>query len=184
MSVLGSQLEIDLDPENEMAGLTRHVGSTGTGCYKLHNHRIKDNKKPPNIPVSEKVEATYMYAPTPPEPDTPEEEEPPDSPNMGPDGTPAKGDGDGGDTGSEDKKPKNGKAGGKSAVGSRNGSDGGTQGHTPHLLDAPLIPGGANQPDTPALTHSSNEKNASSPKSMASVGVSSYFVTPPISYTF
>ena len=40
MSVLGSQLEIDMDPEGEAAVIPRHVGNTGTGCYKLHDHRI------------------------------------------------------------------------------------------------------------------------------------------------
>lgn len=81
MSVLGSQLEIDLDPENEMAGLPRHVGSTGTGCFKMHDHGIRDTKKMITVPISEKVEATYMYAPTPPpepSPEPPEEEEDPD----------------------------------------------------------------------------------------------------------
>lgn len=75
MSVLGSQLEIDLDPDGEMTVVPRHVGNTGTGCYKLHDHTIRDTKKMYNVPVSEKVEATYMYAPTPPPPPEPEPEE-------------------------------------------------------------------------------------------------------------
>lgn len=45
MSVLGSQLEIDMDPEGEAAVIPRHVGNTGTGCYKLHDHRISETKK-------------------------------------------------------------------------------------------------------------------------------------------
>ena len=45
MSVLGSQLEIDMDPEGEAAVIPRHVGNTGTGCYKLHDHRISETKR-------------------------------------------------------------------------------------------------------------------------------------------
>lgn len=74
MSVLGSQLEIDLDPDGDVTIVPRHVGNTGTGCYKLHDHTIRDTKKMYNVPVSEKVEATYMYAPTPPPEPEPEEE--------------------------------------------------------------------------------------------------------------
>ena len=42
MSVLGSQLEIDIDPEGEATIMPRHIGATGTGCYKLHDHRFKE----------------------------------------------------------------------------------------------------------------------------------------------
>ncbi len=41
MSVLGSQLEIDMDPEGDAAVIPRHQGNTGTGCYKLHDHHIR-----------------------------------------------------------------------------------------------------------------------------------------------
>ncbi|CAB4064090.1 KCNB1 [Lepeophtheirus salmonis] len=33
MSVMGSQLEIDMDPEGDAAVIPRHQGHTGTGCY-------------------------------------------------------------------------------------------------------------------------------------------------------
>ena len=45
MSVLGSQLEIDMDPEGEAAILPRHQGNTGTGCYKLYDHDIEETRK-------------------------------------------------------------------------------------------------------------------------------------------
>ena len=51
MSVLGSQLEIDMDPEGEAAVIPRHVGNTGTGCYKMHDHRMTETKKKANIPL-------------------------------------------------------------------------------------------------------------------------------------
>ena len=44
MSVLGSQLEIDIDPEGEATILPRHLGNTGTGCFKLHDHRFVETK--------------------------------------------------------------------------------------------------------------------------------------------
>ena len=72
MSVLGSALEIDLDPDGDLTCVPRHVGNTGTGCFRMHDHTIRDTKKVPIIPPSEKVEATYMYAPTP-VPSTPDE---------------------------------------------------------------------------------------------------------------
>ena len=40
MSVMGSQLEIDMDPDGDLTVVPRHQGQTGTGCYKLHDHRI------------------------------------------------------------------------------------------------------------------------------------------------
>lgn len=40
MSVMGSQLEIDMDPEGDLTVVPRHHGQTGTGCYRLHDHRI------------------------------------------------------------------------------------------------------------------------------------------------
>ena len=42
MSVMGSQLEIDMDPDGDLTVVPRHQGQTGTGCYKLHDHRIYD----------------------------------------------------------------------------------------------------------------------------------------------
>lgn len=43
MSVMGSQLEIDMDPDGDLTVVPRHQGQTGTGCYKLHDHRIYDS---------------------------------------------------------------------------------------------------------------------------------------------
>ncbi len=40
MSVMGSQLEIDMDPEGEAAVVPRHQGMTGTGCFHLHDHSM------------------------------------------------------------------------------------------------------------------------------------------------
>ena len=50
MSVLGSQVEIDIDPEGEATIMPRHTGNTGTGCFKLHDHRVVETKhrKGPN----------------------------------------------------------------------------------------------------------------------------------------
>ena len=45
MSVLGSQLEIDMDPEGEATIVPRHQGNTGTGCYRLFDHDIEDTRK-------------------------------------------------------------------------------------------------------------------------------------------
>ena len=130
MSVLGSQLEIDLDPDGDMTVVPRHVGNTGTGCYKLHDHGIRDTKKMPNIPASEKVEATYMYAPTPDEPEEdpedPEEEQPPAEAEKN--GTLPK--------------PKSGTSSGR-ASNSRTPPQkrpSHPNSHTPHLLDAPVQP--------------------------------------------
>ena len=44
MSVLGSQLEIDIDPEGEATIMPCHLGNTGTGCFKLHDHRFVETK--------------------------------------------------------------------------------------------------------------------------------------------
>ena len=41
MSVMGSQLEIDMDPDGDLTVVPRHQGQTGTGCYKLHDHRLR-----------------------------------------------------------------------------------------------------------------------------------------------
>ena len=41
---MGSQLEIDMDPDGDLTVVPRHQGQTGTGCYKLHDHRIFDFK--------------------------------------------------------------------------------------------------------------------------------------------
>ncbi|QQP37463.1 Putative LOC100123278 [Caligus rogercresseyi] len=42
MSVMGSQLEIDMDPEGDAAVIPRHQGHTGTGCYRLFDHRLEE----------------------------------------------------------------------------------------------------------------------------------------------
>lgn len=42
MSVMGSQLEIDMDPDGDLTVVPRHTGQTGTGCYRLHDHQIYD----------------------------------------------------------------------------------------------------------------------------------------------
>ena len=52
MSVLGSQLEIDMDPEGEAAIVPRHQGNTGTGCYRLFDHDIEDTRKTRMLPGS------------------------------------------------------------------------------------------------------------------------------------
>ena len=44
MSVLGSQLEIDIDPEGEATIMPRHLGNTGTGCFKLHDNKFSTAK--------------------------------------------------------------------------------------------------------------------------------------------
>ena len=77
MSVLGSALEIDLDPDGDLTCVPRHVGNTGTGCFRMHDHGMKDTKKQPMVfPPTEKIEATYMYAPTPdPTPEQSENDE-------------------------------------------------------------------------------------------------------------
>ena len=51
MSVLGSQLEIDIDPEGEATIMPRHLGNTGTGCFKLHDHRFIEAKHRTEGPV-------------------------------------------------------------------------------------------------------------------------------------
>ena len=51
MSVLGSQLEIDIDPEGEATIMPRHLGNTGTGCFKLHDHRYVETKHRTEGPV-------------------------------------------------------------------------------------------------------------------------------------
>ena len=43
MSVMGSQLEIDMDPDGDLTVVPRHQGQTGTGCYKLHDHKLVDS---------------------------------------------------------------------------------------------------------------------------------------------
>ena len=88
MSVLGSALEIDLDPDGDLTCVPRHVGNTGTGCFRMHDHTIRDTKKTPIIPPSEKIEATYMYAPTP-VPSSPEASEHDSDEDQGP-GSPKK----------------------------------------------------------------------------------------------
>ena len=84
MSVLGSALEIDLDPDGDLTCVPRHVGNTGTGCFRMHDHTIRDTKKTPTIPPNEKIEATYMYAPTP-VPSTSEASDDPDDDEDKPD---------------------------------------------------------------------------------------------------
>ena len=189
MSVLGSQLEIDLDPEGEcviFAG-QRHVGNTGTGCYKLHDHRIKDTKKEPTIPPDEKIEATYMYAPTPEEEPEEEEEEGPEEAINEDASTPSNG---------SDKKQQNGGPGGTGGASQptssapesngksqmNNGSSVSSQlnnktPHTPHLLDEP-VQGAQNDRTnqlTPAVMQQQQKQemlNSPSQKS-SSVGVRS-----------
>lgn len=153
MSVLGSQLEIDLDPDGELTVVPRHVGNTGTGCYKMHDHTIRDTKKPINVPVSEKVEATYMYA----EPEEEEDEDPEEdgsqkrdgSDNGGGDGQPtpsrAAGGGSSSNSSSQAKNSATGPAAGR--AGSQQANN--RAPNMPHLLDAPLQ--GA-QPDQNQLT--------------------------------
>merc|ERR1712020_680342 len=51
MSVLGSQPEIDIDPEGEATIMPRHLGNTGTGCFKLHDHRFVETKHRTEGPV-------------------------------------------------------------------------------------------------------------------------------------
>ena len=183
MSVLGSQLEIDLDPEGEcviFAG-QRHVGNTGTGCYKLHDHRIRDTKKEPTIPPDEKIEATYMYAPTPDEEE--DEEEGPEE--AAEDATPSD---------DSDKKQQNGGPGGPGGASQptssapelngksqmNNGSSVSSQlnnktPHTPHLLDEPVQGAQNDRTDqlTPAVMQQQQKQemlNSPSQKS-SSIGV-------------
>ena len=67
MSVLGSQLEIDIDPEGEAVILPRHIGNTGTGCFKLHDHRFVETKHriegpvPPPGPGSPKSRPFILF---------------------------------------------------------------------------------------------------------------------------
>ena len=191
MSVLGSQLEIDLDPEGEcviFAG-QRHVGNTGTGCYKLHDHRIKDTKKDPTIPADEKREATYMYAPTPDEPE-PEPEEDNDQEPEGKEDHPENG-GPGNGTGGVGQSTTlsgsnsvNSKS--KSTTHMNNGSSVNQQQnnqtpHTPHLLDAPVQGAQSDRTNqlTPAVMQQQQQQqepkplNSPSQKS-SSIGVSYY----------
>ena len=78
MSVMGSALEIDMDPDGDvLQGTSRHVGNTGTGCFRMHDHLINDTKKPIMFfPPTEKIEATYLYAPTPDPTPEPSEADP------------------------------------------------------------------------------------------------------------
>ena len=39
MSVLGSQVDVDMD-ESVPDPVPKHQGHTGTGCYKLHDHEF------------------------------------------------------------------------------------------------------------------------------------------------
>ena len=39
MSVLGSQVDVDID-ESVPDPVPKHQGHTGTGCYKLHDHEF------------------------------------------------------------------------------------------------------------------------------------------------
>ena len=167
MSVLGSQLEIDLDPDGDMTVVPRHVGNTGTGCYKLHDHTIRDTKKMPNIPASEKVEATYMYAPTPDEPEEEEEEDEEEPPPEEKNGTLPK--------------PKSGSSSGR-ASNSRTPPQkrpSHPNSHTPHLLDAPVQQQPQPQPQpaqkSETLAPSMSQARSPSQKSAnASFGVSSF----------
>jgi hypothetical protein len=180
MSILGSQLEIDMDPEGEATVIPLHTGNTGTGCYKMHDHTIRDTKRAVTIPAADKLESTYMYAPTPPPPPEEEEEEGNGSEDKG------DGEGDGGD-GPDDGASGAGQAtrsransvstkGGKSASSdtssSASGGGAGPNVPTPHLLDAPVQPVQQDQINqlTPAVT-TGRRKELKSQKS-ASIGVS------------
>ena len=47
MSVLGSQVDVDMD-ESVPDPVPKHQGHTGTGCYKLHDHEfLKHRHRPP-----------------------------------------------------------------------------------------------------------------------------------------
>ncbi len=44
MSVMGSQLEIDMDPDGDLTVVPRHVGNTGTGMYTF-NYRLSSRSQ-------------------------------------------------------------------------------------------------------------------------------------------
>ena len=47
MSVLGSQVDVDID-ESVPDPVPKHQGHTGTGCYKLHDHEfLRPKHRPP-----------------------------------------------------------------------------------------------------------------------------------------
>ena len=47
MSVLGSQVDVDMD-ESVPDPVPKHQGHTGTGCYKLHDHEfLRPRHRPP-----------------------------------------------------------------------------------------------------------------------------------------
>ena len=47
MSVLGSQVDVDMD-ESVPDPVPKHQGHTGTGCYKLHDHEfLRPKHRPP-----------------------------------------------------------------------------------------------------------------------------------------
>ena len=166
MSVLGSQLEIDLDPDDTtmVSVVPRHVGNTGTGCFKLHDHGIRDTKKPVWLNYTEKQEATYMYAPTPEEPEEPDgppdDEDDDDEPHM---------DENGGKNGALPKQASKTSSNNSRTPPQTRPSH--PNSHTPHLLDAPVQQQPQPQLSTPVLTTSSSV--APSQKSAnASLGVS------------
>ena len=66
MSVMGSQLEIDLDPEGSETIVPRHTGQTGTGCFHLHDHSIletldADRQGARKDAVQTKFKRTVLY---------------------------------------------------------------------------------------------------------------------------
>ncbi|XP_040567546.1 uncharacterized protein [Lepeophtheirus salmonis] len=71
MSVMGSQLEIDMDPEGDAAVIPRHQGHTGTGCYRLYDHRLDETV---NIRKMNQHPGSHL-GPKDVEPDVDEEEE-------------------------------------------------------------------------------------------------------------
>ena len=168
MSVLGSQLEIDLDPDGDMTVVPRHVGNTGTGCFKLHDHGIRDTKKPVWLNYTEKQEATYMYAPTPDEPEDPEE----------PDGPPDDED-DNDEPHLDENGGKNGALPKQASKTSSNNSRTPPQtrpshpnSHTPHLLDAPVQQQPQPQLSTAPVLTTSSSVAPSQKSANASLGVS------------
>ena len=167
MSVLGSQLEIDMDPEGEAAVIPRHVGNTGTGCYKLHDHRMTETKKRANAPVPAPGSTLIV------------------SKDNEEGGTASEG--------STKRKPGQKGAGGKSgssSAGASTANQANGQAATQHLLDAPLIGGkmsltaaaivaasqAASVGDKPTLTD--QQQNSPQPSSAKANSASNQFNSP------
>ena len=77
MSVMGSQLEIDMDPDGDLTIVPRHHGQTGTGCYNLHDHNFPESSArehrtgPLYIDPQSMVLAPADKGPSPPPPPPP-----------------------------------------------------------------------------------------------------------------